>query len=223
MEYRSAAGGASWTRVAGGAGVASFVLLIAAALIAPPLWDAPPTTARGAVVAAYAQHHRGATIAALFVYSLAIGLFLCFAAGLWAWVRRVEPDPPVLSAVFAFGAVALATLILASFVPVAINAYRAQTPAVAQALRDVTFGLLAVSGIPTAVCMGAYAELVLRLRRLPSWTAWLAALGAIAHVFIAGSFFTRTGFASLEGDVIVVVPGTFFTWILVTGIALARV
>jgi hypothetical protein len=210
------------TRVIGLAGLASFVLIIVAALVAPPLWDAPATTASGSEIADYAHDHRGRIIASLFLYSLAMGLFLCFAAGLWVWLRDAEPPPRPLSAVFAFGAVALVALILAGFVTGGVLSYRPQEPAIAQSLRDMTFAFLALSGIPTAVCLGAYGELVLRRRCLPAWTAWLAGLGAVAHVFIAASFVSHGDFLSLEGSVIVWVPATFFAWILATSVVLLR-
>jgi hypothetical protein len=195
---------------------------VVGALVAPPLWNAPDTTAPATEIAAYAQDERGRIIASLFIYSLAMGLFLCFTAGLFSWLRETEPAPRLLSTAFAFGAVALVALILAGFTPAAVGAYRPQQPAMAQALNDLTFGLLALSGIPTAVCLGAYAALVLRNRSLPAWTGWLAVVGATAHVLIVASFFERTGFLSLEGDVIIWVPGTLFAWILATSVVLLR-
>jgi hypothetical protein len=204
-------------------GLASFVLIIVAALVAPPLWNAPGTTATAAQVAAYAYEDRGRTIASLFIYSVALGLFLCFAAGLWSWLRQNEPAPQPLSAAFAFGAVALVVLILAAFVAGGVLTYRLQDAAIAQSLRDLTFGLLAVSGIPTAVCLGAYAALVLKRGCLPAWTAWLAILGVVTHVFIAASFVSHGSFLSLEGSVIYLVPGTFFAWILATSVVLLKI
>jgi hypothetical protein len=204
------------------AGLASFVLIVVAALLARPLWNAPGTAASAAHVAAYAQHDRGRTLASLFIYSLAMGLFLCFAAGLWSWLRQSEPAPQPLSAAFALGAAALVVLVLAAFVTGGVLSYRPQQPAIAQALRDTTFGLLALSGVPTAVALGAYAELVQRRGCLPVWTAWLAVLGAVTHVFIAASFLSHGTLLSVEGSVIFLVPGTFFAWILVTSAVLLR-
>jgi hypothetical protein len=86
----------------------------------------------------------------------------------------------------------------------------------------MTFGLLALSGIPTAVCLGAYAALVLRNRCLPAWTGWLAILAVDAHILIAASFMSHGSFLSLEGAVIVAVPATFFAWILATSAVLLR-
>jgi hypothetical protein len=114
-------------------------------------------------------------------------------------------------------------LIFAAFVTAGVMSYRPQQPAFAASLTDTTFGLLALSGIPTAVCLGAYAALVLRYRCLPAWTGWLAVLAVDAHILIAASFVSHGSFLSLESSVIVWVPATFFAWILATSVALLRI
>ena len=209
-------------RQAGWAGVLCFVLILAAFLVSP-LWDLPPTSAPGAEIAAYTHDHRGQLIAAMLVYGLAMALFLFFAAGLYAWLKRREPPPGVLSTAFGFGAVSLTTTVFAGFVAFCVLIYRVRDPAVAGTLYDLTFGLLAFSGLPTAVALGAYAGLVIPGRTLPAWTGWFAALTALAHVAIAASFAFSNGFLSLEGAAIVVIPTTLFLWVLVTGVALVRV
>ena len=120
--------------------------------------------------------------------SLAVGLLLCFVAGLWGWLREHERAPHALSSVFAFGAVAFLVMILAGFVPIYLLSYRAQPATVAGPLGDLGFGLLALSGIPTAVCLAAYAALVITLRCLPVWTAWLAIAAALAHDLIVAKY-----------------------------------
>ena len=219
----SAPPGARARRLVAITGLVSFALIMVAGLIvAPPLWNAPAPTAPAAHVAAYLQTYHGRLLASQFIYSLGMGLFLCFTAGLWSWLRRIEPAPEMISAIFAFGAVALTLLILASFASADVMSYRPQQPAFAVALTDTTFGLLALSGIPTAVCLGAYAAIVLRHRCLPSWTAWLALVAVDAHLLIAASFLSHGSFLGLEGGVIVVVPATFFAWIFATSLVLLR-
>ncbi len=217
---------ARWTgpRLAGLAGLGSFACIaIAALVIAPPLWSAPETGASAQTILEYAEDNRERVLASLFVYSIAMGLFLCFAAGLTARFFRLRGDASAaLTVAFALGAVSLTTLILAGFVPGGVSAYRPQTPELARMLLDLTFALLAFSGIPTAVCLGAYAALTLRTRALPAWTGWLAFLSALAHVLIAATLLFPSGFLSLEGGVTVWVPATFFAWILATSIALLR-
>jgi hypothetical protein len=211
------------TRLIALAGLSSFALIVVAAFVAPPLWNSPSPSSSAARLAAYLQANHAHTIASLYIYSLAMGMFLCFAAGLSSWFRQVEPAPQPLSGVFAFGAIALTVLILAAFAIAGVMSYRAQQPAFAVSLTDTTFGLLALSGIPTAVCLGAYAALVLRHRCLPVWTGWLAMFAVDAHLLIAASFMSHGSFLSPEGDVIVAVPATFFAWILATSIVLLRV
>jgi hypothetical protein len=106
------------------AGLASFALIIVGAFVAPPLWNAPGTNASSAHVAAYLQAHHGRTIASLYIYSIAMGLFLCFTGGLWSWLRQAEPAPQLLSSAFAFGAVALTVLIFAAFAIAGVMSYR---------------------------------------------------------------------------------------------------
>lgn len=209
-------------KTTGWAGLASFTLIMLAAFVlAPPIWQAPDTKAAALQVVAYAHREAGASIASLFVYSIALGFFICFAAGLWVWLSQ-ESGSPHLSATFAFAALALVVLILAAFASGAVLSYRPQQPAIAQMLRDMTFGLLAISGIPTAVCMTAFAMLVVKRRILPLWTALLALVGACAHLLIAASFVSHGKILSVEGAVIVLVPGTLFAWIFATSVALLR-
>ena len=209
-------------RLTGLAGLAAFGLLILATFVSPPLWNAPGTNASSAQVSAYFQEHSGRIVAGLMIFSLALGLLLCFVAGLWAWLREHERPPHALSALFALGAVAFAVLILAGFVPLYVLSYRSQPTTVAGPLYDLAFGLLAVSGIPTAVSLAAYAALVISLRCLQMWTAWLAIAAALAHVLIAASFVSRGSFLSVEGSVILWVPALLFAWILATGAVLLR-
>ncbi|MDQ3954252.1 MAG: hypothetical protein M3285_01705 [Actinomycetota bacterium] len=204
------------------AGLTSFALIILATFVAPPLWDAPTTTATANEVAEFGFPHRGRILMSFFIYSIAMGFFLWFGAGLWAWFRRWEAEPSPMPAVFAIGVVVAATHILAAFAPGALSVYRPPAAATAGLLFDLTFAILALSGIPTAVFLAAYATLVLRGAPLPKWTAWLAIVGVVAHVVIAGSFFPRSGFFSLEGGVIVWVPATLFAWILAASVALLR-
>lgn len=210
------------TRLIACAGLLSFVLIVVGAFVAAPLWDAPGTNASAVRVASYLQANHVRTIASLYIYSIGIGLFLCFAGGLAAWLREHERPPRALSTVFACGAVGLVVLILAAFASAGVMSYRPQQPAFAATLSDTTFGLLALSGIPTAVCLGAYGLLVHRHRLLPLWTGWLAWIAVDAHLLIAASFMSHGSFLSLEGTVIVAVPATFFAWILATSVALWR-
>jgi hypothetical protein len=209
-------------RLIGLTGLAAFVLIVVATFVSPPLWSAPGTNASASRASAYAQHHSGRIVAGLVIFSFAVGLLLCFVAGLWAWLREQEGPPHMLSSLFAFGAVAFAVMVLAGFVPIYVLSYRAQPTAFVAPLSDLGFGLLALSGIPTAVCLAAFASLVILRRCLPLWTAWLAIGAALAHDLIAASFVSHGSFLSVEGSVIVWVPATLFVWILAISAVLLR-
>ena len=101
-------------------------------------------------------------------------------------------------------------------------AYRAPASGAPRELYDLCFGLLAISGVPTAVALGTWAALALRPGPLPAWSGWLGAVGAIAHLVIAASFPPRAGFLSLEGGVIVAVPVTLFARLLGASVTCQR-
>jgi hypothetical protein len=105
---------------------------------------------------------------------------------------------------------------------VATLSYRLQDASAAGVPADTGFGLLALSGIPTAVSLGAYAAFVLKTRCLPRWTAAVALPAALAHVFIAMSLLSHGALLSVEGSVIVWVPALLFAWLAVS-CALLRV
>ena len=208
---------AAANRLTAFAGVATF-LLVAIGFLVAPVWDAPESTSTVDQLNAYIRAHRGALLASLLLYSVAMGLFLCFAGGLREFLR-VSRSKRARHA-FGYGAVALTALVLAGFAPLNVLAYRVPDRVVIQPLYDLSFGLLALSGIPTVIFMLAYAVMVADDRVLPIWTAWLAVAGAIAHVAVAAPFLASSGFVSLEGGIIVVAPFTFFLWVLGTSVGL---
>ncbi len=203
-------------------GLAGFVLIVVAGLL-EPRWDVPGSDASGSEVASYVAANRDGFIGALLVYTVAMSLFLAFSAGLWAWLVRRGACTTVAAA-FLAGAVALVAVVFAGFATFLALAYRSPdvSPDTAILLYDLCFGLLAVSGAPTAVALGAFFILVVRDRLMPRVTGWVAGIAAVAHVVILFSFVPRTGFFSLEGGVIVAVPATMFLWLLVTSAALLR-
>jgi hypothetical protein len=149
-----------------------------------------------------------------------VGLWLVFGAGVWLWLQQLSGPDSLLSAGFAFGLIGFVTLLFAGFTAMFIISYRAPGVPDIRLLYDLGFGLLALSGPPTAIALGCYATAAFRHRALPRFTAWLAALAAVAHVLLLFSFVVPRGFFSLEGQVITVVPGLLFAWILATGTAM---
>jgi len=223
-ENHVASGGfpAVTTRLIGLAGLLCFDLIVAGTFIAPPLWNAPGTRSSARAVALYGQHNATRITVSLFRVQPGHGSVPLFRGRLWSWFRHREGAPQILSSIFGLATVAASVLILAGFVPAYLLGYRSEPASVAGVLPDLTFGLLALSGIPTAIFLAVYAALVIRLGGLPKWTAYLAAVSACVHVLIAASFLSHGAILSLESRVIVWVPATFFVWILVVSAAFYR-
>jgi stage V sporulation protein SpoVS len=128
----------------------------------------------------------------------------------------------VLAPCFATGLVGFVTLLFAGFTCFDVLVYRLPGPGEAKLLYDLAFGLLAMSGMPTAVALAAFAIAAYSHRTFDRSTGHLAAVGAAAHVLLLLSFAVNRGVFSLEGAVIVVIPGFLFLWIAVTGGTLLR-
>src|SRR5581483_10640142 len=102
-------------------------------------------------------------------------------------------------AVFAVGFAGVVTLILSGFTAFNLLLYRPRGAELTTLLYDLTVGLLAMSGIPTAVALGSFAAAVYRYRVLPRSTAHLAVVAATAHVVLLAGFIAPDGPLSLEG------------------------
>jgi hypothetical protein len=206
-------------RVAGLAGVLGVSLGSVAGLV-DQMWRFPATESTTREIAAFAHSHRTALLIAMLLNIAALLLYLAFGAGVWLRLRRGAEN--YLSACFALGLASFVTLLFAGFTPFALLAYRAPDPSDARLLYDAAFGIIAMSGAPTVLALGAYTVLVLRTDELPRPTAVLAAVAAVAHLALFASFVIREGFFSLEGPVIIVIPATLFAWIASTSIAMLR-
>jgi hypothetical protein len=212
-------------RLAGAAGALGFSFasigsVVVGAFHDASLLDFPGTTSSAAEIAEFVAAHRTAALVATVLNSIGVALWLIFGAGVWLTLR--QGGESFLSACFGLGLAGFITLIFAGFVPFFVLAYRTPDATEARLLYDLTFGMLAMSGVPTAVALYAYAALVFRTGRLPRWTAVLAVIGACAHVVLLASFLVTDGFFSLEGQVISAIPATLFVWILGTSVAMLR-
>jgi hypothetical protein len=207
------------TKLAGVAGLLGTALGIAGSIVID-IFEAPGTASSAAEITASVQEDRSALLVGMLLSTAAVSLWLIFGAGVWLRLRMATGAESLLSACFAFGLVGFVTLLLAGFTSFFVLLYRVPEVDDARLLYDVTFGLLAMSGAPTAVALGAYAALIFRTGHLPRWTAHLALVGATAHVALLASFVVEEGFFSLEGQVITAIPATLFIWIIGTGIAM---
>ena len=207
---------------AGATGVVAVVIAAVASAGIGHLWDFPPTDATAAEITAYLGEDRTRGIVAMILNTVAVGMWLVVGAAVWLRMRRAAGGETFYSACFGLSFAAMVTLVFAGFVPFMVMLYRLPGVAEAKLLYDLTFAMLAMSGVPTAVALVVYAEFVFRTRGLPRATAWFAVVGAAAHVVLLASFAVEEGFFSLQGQVITAIPATLFAWIFATSVALAR-
>jgi hypothetical protein len=205
-------------RLAGAAGLLGCALGVGGSVVVDIL-HAPTTTSSAAEIVESVED-RTAMLVGMLLNTAAVSLWLVFGAGVWLRLRRVTGPDSLGSACFAFGFVGFVTLLLAGFTAFFVLVYRGAESGDPRLLYDLTFGLLAMSGAPTAIALGSYAALVFRSPALPRWTAWLGLVGALGHVALLASFAVSEGFFSLEGQVITALPATLFLWIIGTGLAM---
>ena len=208
-------------RAAAGAGLLSAGLAVVALFI-DEMWRFPSTATTSAELIRFASANRTALVTAMALNTAAVSLWLVFGAGVWAYLRTYAPNELVRSTCFGVSLIAFVTLLLAGFTAFSALVYRAPAERDALLLYDLSFGLLAVSGAPTAIALWFYAEIVFRTRVLRRSTAVFAVVGAASHVALLASLIVRDGFWSLQGPVIIIIPGTLFAWIVATSIAMLR-
>jgi hypothetical protein len=208
-------------KLAGLAGVVSIALGIAGSIV-DEMRTFPGTGAKAGEIAGYVDAHRSALLVAMVLSTAAVGLWLPFGVGVWVWLRETTGSVSLLAVCFLVGLVSFVTLLLAGFAVFFVFVYRAPEASDPRLLYDLAFGLLAMSGVPTALALGSYAAQALRDSRLPDWTAWVAVVAALAHLGLLASLVITNGFFSLEGGVIIAIPATLFAWIAGTSIVLLR-
>lgn len=203
------------------AGVAG-VLLPTLSNLLVPIWQMPTTSASGARVAQFVLEHQGALRATLVLDVIGVTLWMVFGGAVWLRLRRACGADTLATSLFGVSFTGMALLLMTGFTCSLVLAYRVPDPATARVLYDMTFGLLAMSGMPVIIALSAYATVALATKRLPQRTAELAILTAGAHVLLLASLVTPRGVLSLEGPLITVTPALLFAWILTTALTLGR-
>lgn len=206
-------------KLAGFAGLLG-VLCPCIGLAVLPIWSFPGTGASASEIASFVERNQSALQTVMLLNAAGVSLWMIFGCGVWLRLRHATSGESLLAASFAVGLTGFVTLIMTGFVAFDVLVYRTPDPIGARLLYDLTFGLLAMSGAPTAVALGAFAAVALRDASLPRFTGCVAAIAAIAHVVLLFSFVIARGFLSLEGPVIVVIPALLFAWILSASIDL---
>ena len=206
-------GGRDLARVARWAGTLG-VLIPAVAIPIYPIWFFPSTQASGAEIARWAAAHHDRLVITQLLYTVGVGLWLVFGAAVWTHLRNRLPAGSPLAAGFGAGFVGLVVLVLSGFTVFDVQIYRPHSAELSTLLYDLAFGMLAMSGVPAAVALGCFAIAVYRYRLLRRSTAHVAAVAAVAHVFLLVAFVAPTGPLSLQGFLVVWgIPLLLFAWI----------
>jgi hypothetical protein len=148
-------------KLAGLAGVLSIALGIAGSII-DQMRTFPGTGATAGEITGFVGAHRPALLLAMLLSTAAVGLWLLFGVGVWLWLRETTDSEGVFSVCFLVGLVSFVTLLLAGFTSFFVLVYRAGDVSDPRLLYDLAFGLLAMSGAPTALALGSYAAQVFR-------------------------------------------------------------
>lgn len=198
---------ARWTGTLG-------VVVPAVAIPIYPIWLVPATRTSGADIARWAANHHDRLVATQVLYTVGVGLWIVFGAALWTRLRSQLPAESPLPTGFSLGIIGMVTLILSGFTAFNLLLYRPRGAEISALLYDLTLGLLAMSGIPTAVALGCFAIAVYRYRVLRRSTAHIAAVAAAGHVLLMIAFIAPSGPLSLQGPLTVwAIPLLLFTWI----------
>jgi len=125
-----------------------------------PIWGFPGTGASGHAVSDFVTSHHAGLVIGMTLNIIGVSLWLALGAGVWGRLRASGDQHgdrlSATAACFALGYTAFVTLLLAGFLFFAILVTQRE-PDNARLLYDMTFGLLATPGAPTAPCLTAFA------------------------------------------------------------------
>lgn len=208
-------------RMARWAGTTTFILA-AVALVAYATWSFPETQTSGTDVALWAAAHHDRLIVMQLLNTVSVAVWFIFGAAVWTYLDDRLSASSTLPRLFAASFFGCATLVLSGFTAFDLLLYRHHSAETTTLLYDVTFGLLAMSGMPTVVALGSFAIAVYVHRMLPRYTAHLAIAAAAIHPLLLAAFIVKTGPLSLQGFSITAMPAFLFAWILATALAMPR-
>jgi hypothetical protein len=199
------------------------VVLPGITLVVYPIWSVPGTQTSGADVASWATTHHARLVVMMLLNTAGVMLWFIFGAAVWTYLRDRLPDRSALPTCFAAGLIGCVTLILSGFTAFDLLLYRPRSAETSTLLYDLTFGLLAMSGIPTTVALGSFAVAVYVHQVLPRYTAHLGIIAAAMHPVLLAAFIVHDGPLSLQGfSTTAGIPFLLFAWILGTALAMPR-
>lgn len=198
------------------------VVLPALTLVVYPIWSYPGTQTSGSDVALWAATHHDRLVVTQLLNTVGVTVWFIFGAAVWTYLRDRLPARSTLPTCFAASYFGCVTLLLSGFTAFGLLLYRHHSAETSTLLYDLTFGLLAMSGMPTVVALGSFAIGVYLHRALPRYTAHLAIAGGAIHPLLLAAFIVKGGPLSLQGFSITAMPAFLFAWILGTALAMPR-
>jgi hypothetical protein len=120
--------------------------------------------------------------------TVGVTLWFVFGAAVYAVLRDRLPTRSMLPMCFATSFFGCVTLLLSGFTAFNLLLYRRHSAEASILLYDLTFGLLAMSRMPTVVALGSFAVAVYVHQALPRYTAHLAVAGAAVHPLLLVTF-----------------------------------
>ena len=206
-----------WTAFAGIATVAITVVAIAIfASLSPPADDDTPAS-----VAAFFADNRTPILVLTYLVALSFGTNLVFFVGLRELFRERGREIDALANVGLVAGAAFVVLLFAAFAVLLQLAYRegAGDPGTQRTLFDLYSLMVTMTGVPTAVSVGAFSIAVLKSGVVARWLGWYGFAVAAAHLISMASF-AREGFFTPAVMAGTVAPLMFEAWVLVFSVLL---
>lgn len=134
-------------RAARWAGMSGFVLP-AITLAVYPIWSFPGTQTPATEVALWATTHHDRLVVTMLLNTAGVALWLVFGAAVGTYLGDRLPARSILPMCFLAGFIGCVILLLSGFTAFDMLLYRHHSAETSMLLYDLTFGLLAMSGMP---------------------------------------------------------------------------
>jgi hypothetical protein len=207
-------------RLAAVSGVLFFVLVVAS-FFTPEAPDFDETTQ---TIIVELQEDRDEQIVGVYIGYLAALFFAIFTAGLWTWLRRVEPDrgASLLVLLGGIGSVILVLVANGVFLALVDAADEGREPAAVRALFELDQWILPAIAVTSAVFYAGAALSALVTAALPRSLAWIAAALAIAFPIALLWIFSGDDEGGALGFIFFIALLVNFLWILATSVFMWR-
>ena len=197
------------------AGITSVILFI---IVSSLLADAPQINDSEEHILMWLQSNKTLVLSGSYIWGLCIIATFCFLTGLWS-ILKTKNENTILTSLGLISGFTIFAIALAGFVFLMTAAYRANsiTPELAKLLNDFTLISVTLTGLPTAISIGAFTGILFKESIFPKWFSYYSILVIIAHL-ISGAAFAESGFLSPSGIGVYCAPVLYYVWILLISV-----